>query len=395
MDLALIQLALCLIALPPLCACGYLFLLSLLSARPAPPPHPARRLCFDVIVPAHDEAPVIERTVNSLHALNWPAARFRVRVVADNCSDATAALARAAGAQVWERRDPQRRGKGYALEFAFAKSRAEGWADACAVVDADSEVLPNLLESFAARLECGASAVQARYRVLNPQASWRTRLLAIAKAAFHDLRSRARERLRLSCGLRGNGWCVSHDLLRKVPYAAFSLAEDLEFGIELGLAGVRVAYADEAEVRGEMVVAERAARSQRRRWEDGRRALRRSRALVLLRAALRRRSRVCLDLALDLLVPPLATLALEVLALAGAAGVASMVHAQLRGWLWLALASAAALALHVLRGWQLSGVGARGLLDLGRAPFYMLWKLSLRLRRSSGSAWLRTEREAR
>ena len=92
---------------------------------------------------------------------------FRVLVVADNCTDSTAALARAAGAEVLERDDTERRGKGYALDFAFHASQAHGWADAVVVVDADTEVSANLLEAFAARIENGAKAIQAHYGVLN------------------------------------------------------------------------------------------------------------------------------------------------------------------------------------------------------------------------------------
>ena len=58
--------------------------------------------------------------------------------------------------------------------------------------------------------------------------------MAIALASIHKVRSRARERLGLSCGIRGNGWCVPHALLDEMPYHSFSLTEDLEFGIDLG-----------------------------------------------------------------------------------------------------------------------------------------------------------------
>src|SRR5262249_45829723 len=147
------HLLLALLAVPTALACLYLLLLTLLSARLPRPQPAARRVRFDVIVPAHNEAEVIERTVHSLLRLDWPRARFGGLVAADNCGDATAALARAAGAKVLERRDTTRRGKGYALEFAFARSRADGFAEALAVVDADSEVSANLLEAFATRIE--------------------------------------------------------------------------------------------------------------------------------------------------------------------------------------------------------------------------------------------------
>jgi cellulose synthase/poly-beta-1,6-N-acetylglucosamine synthase-like glycosyltransferase len=381
------------LALPVSAMCVYLLLLTLLSRAPPALAPSSRRQHFDVIVPAHNEAAVIQRVLASLRQLDWPADGMRLMVVADNCSDATAELARAAGALVLERFDTRRRGKGHALELAFQASKDHGWADAVVVVDADSEVSVNLLEVFASQLERGAEVMQAHHGVLNAMASWRTRLLAIAMTTFHRVRSRARERLQLSCGLRGNGWCITHRLLNRVPYRAFSLAEDIEYGIDLGLAGQRVHYADQAQVAGLMVSGEQAARSQRQRWESGRFQLVRLRTLPLLKAAISSGSRVCLDLALDLLVPPLSYVALNVALLIGLAGAASLWDPTLQPWLWLGLMCAASLCLHVLRGWQLSGVGWRGLLDLLRAPWFVLWKLLLMLRTRDSAEWVRTQRE--
>lgn len=391
--LALAQVLLAALAVPALASCAYLFALTLLSARAPAPPRSSRRLRFDVIVPAHDEAARIGRCLASLHRLDWPPERLGLVVVADNCGDATADVARAAGARVLERRDAARRGKGYALKLAFDDSADSRWADAVVVVDADAEVSANLLEAFAARIEAGAGAVQAHYGVLNPDESWRTRLIALAHGAFHGVRSRARERLGLSCGLRGNGWCVSHRALRAVPYRAFSLTEDLEYGIALGLAGERVHYADEAHADAEMASGEKIAQRQRQRWEDGRFDLIRAQALPLLRTALRTRSALCLDLAVDLLVLPLSYVALNVAALAAAAALASWWDASLRAWLWPAAVSGLFLAAYVLRGWQLSGRGAAGLLDLLRAPAFILWKMLRVLRRHDRGEWAPTRRD--
>jgi cellulose synthase/poly-beta-1,6-N-acetylglucosamine synthase-like glycosyltransferase len=380
------------LAAPAVLACAYLLVLTLLSARSVPIRPRSRTLKFDVIVPAHNEAEVIERTVSSLRKIDWPADRFRVLVVADNCTDTTANLARAAGAEVLERHDPTLRGKGYALAFAFQSSRERNWADAVAVIDADAEVSSNLLEAYAGRIEQGIQAVQVHYGILNPMASWRTRLITIAKAAFHIVRSRARERLKLSCGIRGNGWCVTHELLKRVPYQAYSLTEDLEFGIDLGLAGYRVAYADEAHSDAEMVTNEKVASTQRRRWEDGRFAMIRSRTLPLLRRALRRADRVSLDLALDLLVLPLSYVTLNVGLLIICASMALYWHLVGVAWLWLALACAASLLAYVLRGWQLSGIGARGIFDLARVPLFLTWRV-LSMLRPRAQGWVRTDRE--
>jgi cellulose synthase/poly-beta-1,6-N-acetylglucosamine synthase-like glycosyltransferase len=381
------------VALPAVLSSAYLLLATLLSARGRIPPRSTGNLRFDVIVPAHNEIDVIERTVASLRGLAWPKDKYRILVVADNCTDATAKVARAAGAHVLERHDKSQRGKGYALAYAFAASRAYGFAAAVVVVDADAEVSSNMLEAFACRIENGAHAVQVHYGVLNPHASWRTRLITIAKGSFHIVRSRARERLGLSCGIRGNGWCVTHGLLASIPYRAFSLTEDLEFGIEIGMAGHRVEYADEAHSNADMVAGEQQSRTQRQRWEAGRFQLIGAKTGALLRAAMQQPSLVCLDLALDLMVLPLSYVALNVTALVGLAALATWWHPQLAPWLWLGVACVASLAAYVLRGWQLSGVGWQGLLDLGRAPVFLLWKLMLMLSRRKSQTWVRTDRE--
>jgi 1,2-diacylglycerol 3-beta-glucosyltransferase len=390
---SLLLLLLLLLSVPALLACAYLLALTLLSASLPEPACRARTLRFDVIVPAHDEAAGIARTVASVLALDWPVDRFRLLVVADNCTDDTAEVARAAGANVLERADPTRRGKGYALAHAFAASAADAQADAVLVIDADSEVSANLLAACAARLEAGAAAVQVHNGVLNPLAAWRTRLLTIAQGAFHIVRSRARARLGLSAGIRGNGWCVTHELLRRVPFHFYSLAEDLEYSVELGLAGVRVHYAGEAFANAKMVTRATAAGSQRRRWERGRFGVIRAQALPLLRAGLTRPSAVCLDLACDLLVLPLSYVVLNVLALAGLALLWQRLGHPAGDWLALSAACALSLLLYVLRGWQLSGVGWRGLFDLAAAPFFLVWKLAVMLKPGGGSSWVRTERE--
>jgi len=313
--------------------------------------------------------------------------------VADNCEDDTAAQARAAGAIVLERHDTERRGKGYALLLAFSSLPPE--VDAVVVIDADTLVSPNILRAFAARRDLGAVAIQADYAVRNPNAGWRTRLIAIAFGAFHIVRSRARERLGLSCGLRGNGMCFSAELLAEVPHEAFSIVEDVEYGLRLGEAGYRVQYADEAHVYGEMVSTAAAAGSQRRRWEEGRKDLVRRNGFRLLRAGLRQRNRVLLDLALDLLIPPLSRIAVFSVLFLSLAGVLSFAAGSVMCSVWLFGACLLAVLIYVLRGWSVSGTGFRGLLDLGLAPLYVVWKAGLRLRKASRptSSWVRTKRE--
>lgn len=383
-------------AVPSVLASLYLGGLAFLARPAAPhavrPPHTR----FDVLVPAHDEEAGIAATIASLQALDYPRALFRIVVIADNCLDATAVRARAAGALVHERIDPEHRGKGQALAYGFGRSAADGFADAVAVVDADTAVTPNLLRAFDAALGTGAQALQAHYGVRNPEASWRTRLVALGFTLFHGVRSVARERLGLSCGLRGNGMCFRADLLHRVPHRAFSIVEDLEYGIQLGLAEVRVAYVAEAQVLGDMPTSSATSRSQRERWEGGRRAIVRQHAWPLLRAALVRRDPMLLDLALDLVLPPLSRLTL--MAVAGC--LLSVAAALLGGHATMAVAlwsfAVAGLAVYVARGCAMTGNAARAVADLAWAPLYMVWKLTLRIRRHGPrqGEWVRTSRIA-
>ncbi|MFO0756278.1 MAG: glycosyltransferase family 2 protein [Byssovorax sp.] len=401
MIITVLDLLLLVVGLVILIPAAYLFVLSILgslSARRLPPSIEAEpRLRFTVVVPAHDEEQGIATTVESLRAIDYPPSLFQILVVADNCTDRTAERAEQAGARVLVRDEPERRGKGYALALAFAAIDGEGWADAVTVIDADTTVSPNLLRAFALRFEGGALAAQASYGVQNPQSSWRTRLMVIALSLFHRLRSLGRERLGLSAGLRGNGMGLTREALRRVPYRAYSLTEDVEHGISLGEEGIRVAFVPEAEVWGEMVSGARGSRSQRLRWEEGRASLARSRGPRLVLEGLRRRDAMLLDLGLDLIVPPLTSLALaSLLGAAAALGLAGLGGPLFPAIPWLT--AALMLALYVLAGWRGSGVGLRGLVDLAvYAPVYMAWKIVLALRqeRRPAGEWVRTTREAR
>jgi cellulose synthase/poly-beta-1,6-N-acetylglucosamine synthase-like glycosyltransferase len=369
---------------------SYLLLLTLLSFGRAQHQCGNATTRFAFVVPAHNEESSIAATVRSLAGVDYAAERRSIHVVADNCTDATASAAAAAGARVLERRNLEQRGKGYALELAFSTLLAEGNVDAVVVVDADSTVSADMLRVFDAALVHGARAVQARYGVRNVNASWRTRLMAIALGMFHDVRSLGRERLGVSCGLRGNGMCFTAELLRAYPHRAYGLVEDVEYGIALGLAGVRVHYAHDAEVLGEMASTGKSAASQRQRWEGGRSAVRRKYLGALARRA--RHSRIAADLACDLLMPPLSQVVLLIAAGLALEGIAWLCGAGPTAAVWLWAISVVALAGYVLRGVTCSGLGARGFVVLAAAPLYIAWKVA-RVARGPATTWVRTARE--
>jgi cellulose synthase/poly-beta-1,6-N-acetylglucosamine synthase-like glycosyltransferase len=222
--------------------------------------------------------------------------------------------------------------------------------------------------------------------------------MVIALALFHVLRSVGRERLRVSTGLRGNGMCFTMPLLKQVPHDAFSVVEDLEYGIRIGNAGHRVWYVAEAHVLGEMVSGEQASRSQRTRWEAGRFAIARQHGAKLLRDGFAKRSRLLLDLAMDVLVPPLTYLI-------GSAFLGFVVSAAVSWWAMTAgvppfawvpwAASMFFVTCYVLRGVVVANVGWAGVGALMWAPVYIIWKVALAVKQSRQrkDEWVRTARE--
>ena len=383
----------CVLALLVLPALLYLGVLTLLSV-PTRAPVPSKLSRFVVVVPAHNEEAQIATTVQSLKAVDYPPELFEVLVVADNCTDATAAIAQAAGARVLERKNDKLRGKGYALEHAFDSILADTAVDAAVVVDADTVVSRSLLKAFSARLELGYLAVQAEYGVRNPDASWRTRLMAVALGMFHRLRSLGRERLQVSAGLRGNGMCFATRLLREHPHKAFGLVEDVEYGIAIGLQGVRIAYADEAQVYGEMVSSAAASQTQRQRWEGGRMQLVREKLPRLVGRAIAERNLMLFDLAMDLAIPPLSYLGLSVALGALLEAIVWFFHAPQVGGGVFWLINAVCLLAYVFRGAQLSRLGFKAALALLYAPIYVIWKIVLMLKPGGkNQAWIRTRRE--
>jgi cellulose synthase/poly-beta-1,6-N-acetylglucosamine synthase-like glycosyltransferase len=339
-----------------------------------------------IVIPAHNEAAAIVRCVRSVAACTLPESiETQILVVADNCTDATADLAGGVGARVLVRSDSARRGKGFALTFAFQILLEEGF-DAVFVVDADSVVDANFLLEVARLFRAGVDGVQARYVVLNPDVSLRTRLMSVAFMAFNVLRARGRERLGLSVGIFGNGFGLSRATLEAVPYHAHSLVEDLEYHLQLVQAGRKIVFADGTRVRGEMPTSGTGSATQRARWEGGRLRTAIKNLPRLIGAAISRKPRL-LEPSLELLLLPLA-FHVTLLALSA---LMPFRLAQMYALFALAL-----VALHVVVGVLVGGGDWRDFAALLSAPFYVAWKVATlpKILQSarSGAPWVRTDR---
>ena len=314
-------------------------------------------------------------------------------MVADNCQDRTAPLARSLGARVYERHDRSELGKGFALRWLLGQLAQEGRRyDAFVVLDADSIVDPNFLRRMDARLEAGSQVVQAYYSVLNPGESPLAALRYAALTAVHYLRPLGRSVLGLSCGLKGNGLCFAAPIVERFAWRWFTLAEDVEFHLALVREGIRVDFAPETSVLADMPVTFAQATSQNDRWERGRvQLLRQSVANVL--AGWRRRGRALrLDAAVEQCIPPLSVpFALGGLCLVGGAVLGAVVPTT------LAALSLAGQVAYLLAGLVVARAPWRAYLALGYAPLYIAWKVGLYGRALVGarsSGWIRTARTA-
>ncbi|MFN0242937.1 MAG: glycosyltransferase family 2 protein [Planctomycetota bacterium] len=356
------------------------------TLRAPAPSSPIGSLAVTVVIPAHDEEAGIARCLASVRACETDGEPTRIVVVADNCTDATADVARAAGAEVIVRRDETRRGKGFALEHAFERLLEER-TDVVVVIDADSLVDTGMLRAVRNAVRAGCQAVQMRYEVANPEASVRARLAHVAWLAFNVLRLRGRERLGVSVGILGNGFALTTRTLRAVPYTAHGLVEDLEYHLMLVRARVRVHYLASTVVRAAAPTGAEAMASQRSRWDGGRLRTIADTAPRLLGAVLRGRTN---------LLEPLLELSLLPLSMhVGLVAVAALVPSPIART--YAAVAALVLALHVVAALVVGGARAADWRALLGAPIYVAWKLAL-LPRTLLSArrrapWIRTERE--
>jgi cellulose synthase/poly-beta-1,6-N-acetylglucosamine synthase-like glycosyltransferase len=218
---------------------------------------------FAILVPAHNEELALPRALRSLAVLDYPPELVRVCVVADNCTDGTAVVARAAGAECVERGDRARPGKGHAL--AFGLERMAGAADVVLILDADCELNPGALRALDALFAAGAEAVQSALRSRNAD-DGPAGFVAAVGAAFDDTTAAGWDRLGFSVPLRGTGMAFRRTLLARVPWRAFGPAEDAEYAAQLNAAGVRVRYCGGAEVVTSAPSSVAALCRQRRRW---------------------------------------------------------------------------------------------------------------------------------
>ncbi len=375
---------------------------------------------FTFLIPAHNEEKLLPGCLESLAGLDYPAGKYSIYVVVDNCTDQTASAAVNGGAKAHVRQDPLLPGKGNALNWLFQRLNETGeLQEAVVILDADSLVSENFLQVMAAHLESGERAVQAFYTVRSPQGSWSESLRFAAFTVLHYLRPQGRMVFGGSAGLKGNGMVFSTDLLRKHIWSA-SVTEDIELHMALLLAGERVTFAPDAVVWGEMPGSLARSRSQHVRWEQGRLQMVRQYVPRLLGSALEegrkmrlRRVFLLLDAVMEHLIPPFSVL-IGITSLCLAFDTLlffawRMIHLSPTGsisspqasFLELNLVIGAGLMLsqltYLLAGLFLTRAPGYVYFRLLYAPFYVMWKIGQYGRvlvSPKQKEWVRTSRNS-
>ena len=225
---------------------------------------------FMAIIPAHNEEAVVANLIESLKNQNYNKQLYDIYVIADNCTDNTAKVAKKAGAIVYERFDETKKTKGYALNwFLQQKIKVNADYDAFFVFDADNIVDENFIKNMNKKL-CQCEDVVQGYRdIKNPTDSWISAGYAIFYWTMHRFYHLARYNLGLSPLLNGTGFMVKFDIIKPNGWDTETLTEDIEFSLKRIVKGKRLGWATDAIVYDEQPVGFKQSWSQRSRWTVG------------------------------------------------------------------------------------------------------------------------------
>jgi len=344
-----------------------------------------------VLVPAHNEELVIQATLKDLVPQLKP--QHRLVVIADNCTDATAEIARAAGATVIERQNLDLRGKGYALEYGLQFLESDP-PEVVVFMDADCKAHPRAVAQITQQAIATGRPIQGVYLMAKPESP--TPKDAVSAFAFkvkNLVRSSGLAQLGIACLLDGTGMAFPWSVIRSVDIASGNIVEDMKLGFDLNIAGHRPMLCPQANVTGYLPQQAQAATSQRTRWEHGHIETLLNYVPQLLQASWQQKRFDLLISALDLCIPPLSLLvmiwsALLVVTLLWSFLGVSSIPASL-----LAIAGAFLISA-IFVAWTKFGRTDLPLLQLLSIPLYILWKIPLYFKFlvKPQKNWVRTER---
>jgi len=345
-----------------------------------------------VLLPAHNEALCIGATLETL--LPQLTDQDQVVVIADNCTDETAAIAKTFGVTVIERQDIDRRGKGYALDYGL-RFIEENPPEVVMVVDADCIIHQGAIDQIIPMVEAIARPVQATYLMAQPpNPGPRDLVSALAFRVKNLVRSRGLNRLGLPCLLMGTGMAFPWSVISKAAVASGNIVEDIQLSLDLAIAGYPPVFCESAKVTGRLPQQQQAAKTQRTRWEHGYLQTQLTQIPKLLKAAIRQRRFDLLAIALDLCVPPLSLLVLIWMVVMAGGLLAGSLGCSWIPAILLAIEGLLIL-ISIVGAWAKFGRDDLPMLALLAVPFYLLWKIPLYLAFlvRPQTKWIRTERD--
>ena len=343
-----------------------------------------------ILVPAHNEASGIAATVE---ALQFSAPDCRILVVADNCTDETARLARRAGAETIIRSDPDHLGKGFALAYG-RDFLAKAPPDAVVVIDADCRLSEGSIAKLVEKAVISGEPVQSVNLLERTVAT--SPLVDISNFAMlvkNLVRARGLARMGGGVLLFGTGMAFPWKLFSRLDLATSNAVEDIELGLALARLGVKVSFED-----GALVTSPAASiadsKGQRSRWEHGFLQAAAHNGWPLLFSGLRQRSRHLVAIGAHMLVPPLAMLMLLSIFMLLGVSIIALWSGYYAPLLVLLVSFLGAVTLLLVAWWK-EGRDVITYKSLMRFPFYIMWKIPIYLGfiTSRQTGWNRTRRD--
>lgn len=259
---------------------------------------------FALLIAAHNEEVVIGSLIESMLKLDYPKEMYDIFVIADNCNDDTAKISKSYGVNVCERFNKDKRGKGYALEWMFAKLfKMDKQYDAIAIFDADNLVHKDFLKEINSKLQEGYKVVQGYIDSKNPNDSWIATAYSIAFWTQNRMFQLARANVGFSNQIGGTGFAIETNTLKKLGWGATCLTEDLEFTCKLVLNGEKVGWAHDAMIYDEKPLKLGQSWTQRKRWMQGFTDVASRYFFKLLKKSIKERKFYVFDCALYVLQP--------------------------------------------------------------------------------------------
>lgn len=343
-----------------------------------------------ILMPAHNEQEVIVPTLQSLQA-DLPE-HARIVCVAHNCTDGTAALAAAHGAEVVVVNDDGAGGKPAALKAGLKWLDREP-PEVVVIVDADCSVAPGSVRLLATQAKAWHAPVMGCYLFTAATDTGRAAFSSLAILLKNFIRPLGLWRLGLPCLLNGSGSAYPFSLLRNAPHGEGSIAEDYQLTVDLLERGYPTRFVPTARIEGQLPHKDATAQKQRRRWEHGHLHLSVHVAPRLLLTGIRQLDKNRLAIGLDLLVPPLAYLAL----IGGVVATLAFGEAWL-GQVWplqVLSVSVVLFGVTLMLAWSRYAGLAFTLQTLAELPQYVLWKLPIYREyfRQRETRWMKTERD--